>query len=108
MRGPGSGRAAFSEDVEFMRRALREAERAFAEGEVPVGAVVVHEGPQGGCERLGSYRPQSSEAESPSRGSTRSHGRGMRCDPARLFPPSPAKRADRELMLISMGFKAGK
>src|SRR5205823_14434033 len=44
MRGPGSGRAAFSEDVEFMRRALREAERAFAEGEVPVGAVVVREG----------------------------------------------------------------
>ena len=31
-------------DEHFMRRALREAERGFKEGEVPVGAVVVKEG----------------------------------------------------------------
>lgn len=31
-------------DEQFMRTALREAEQAAAEGEVPVGAVVVHEG----------------------------------------------------------------
>ncbi len=30
--------------IEFMRLALREAESAFAEDEVPVGAVIVHEG----------------------------------------------------------------
>jgi tRNA(adenine34) deaminase len=32
------------EDWKFMRRAFREAQRAFDEGEVPVGAVVVHGG----------------------------------------------------------------
>src|SRR6185369_12249555 len=32
------------EDLAFMRRALELAQRAQAEGEVPVGAVVVHEG----------------------------------------------------------------
>src|SRR5438105_2779179 len=37
-------RAASSDDLRFMRRALREAERAFREDEVPVGAVVVREG----------------------------------------------------------------
>lgn len=31
-------------DIDFMRRALELAQRAQAEGEVPVGAVVVHEG----------------------------------------------------------------
>ena len=33
-----------SDDEMFMRRALREARRGFEEEEVPVGAVVVHEG----------------------------------------------------------------
>ena len=36
--------SADSEDIRFMRCALREAERARKEQEVPVGAVVVHEG----------------------------------------------------------------
>ena len=31
-------------DLEFMRQALREAERALAEDEVPIGAVIVHGG----------------------------------------------------------------
>jgi tRNA(adenine34) deaminase len=31
-------------DVHFMREAMREAKRAAAEGEVPVGAVLVHDG----------------------------------------------------------------
>jgi tRNA(adenine34) deaminase len=34
----------FSEDLLYMRMALREAERGAAEGEVPCGAVIVHEG----------------------------------------------------------------
>lgn len=33
-----------AQDEHFMRRALREAKRGFEEDEVPVGAVVVHEG----------------------------------------------------------------
>lgn len=33
-----------AEDVRWMKAALREAERAAAEGEVPVGAVLVHQG----------------------------------------------------------------
>jgi tRNA(adenine34) deaminase len=33
-----------AQDEQFMRRALREAKRGFEEDEVPVGAVVVHEG----------------------------------------------------------------
>jgi tRNA(adenine34) deaminase len=35
---------AAADDLAFMRRALELAQRAQAEGEVPVGAVVVHEG----------------------------------------------------------------
>lgn len=31
-------------DREFMREAIREAEKAFEKGEVPVGAVIVHDG----------------------------------------------------------------
>ena len=31
-------------DLEYMRQALREAEAAFAEDEVPIGAVIVHDG----------------------------------------------------------------
>lgn len=36
--------AVIKSQVEFMQEALKEAERAFAEDEVPVGAVVVHQG----------------------------------------------------------------
>lgn len=32
------------DDVKFMKKALRQAERAYSEGEVPVGAVVVKDG----------------------------------------------------------------
>ena len=34
----------FSPDIQFMRMALREAEQAAAEGEVPCGAVIVKDG----------------------------------------------------------------
>jgi len=44
MRHKANVSARASEDLKFMHRALREAERAFGEGEVPVGAIVVREG----------------------------------------------------------------
>jgi tRNA(adenine34) deaminase len=44
MRRKAKISATAAEDLKFMHRALREAERAFGEGEVPVGAVVVREG----------------------------------------------------------------
>jgi tRNA(adenine34) deaminase len=37
---------------EFMRQALREAEAALAEEEVPIGAVIVYEDPEGGARRV--------------------------------------------------------
>jgi tRNA(adenine34) deaminase len=39
-------------DREFMRLALREAEAAAAEDEVPIGAVIVHDNPSGGVRRV--------------------------------------------------------
>lgn len=44
MRCPGELFQEDLEDARFMRAALREAERGLGEGEVPVGAVVVHGG----------------------------------------------------------------
>lgn len=42
MRGPDE--SLDQEDTRFMREALREAKRSLQQGEVPVGAVVVHDG----------------------------------------------------------------
>lgn len=39
-----SGYESIAVDEQFMRAALREAERALAEDEVPIGAIVVHQG----------------------------------------------------------------
>jgi len=44
MLQPYGARAETATTLKFMRLALREAERALKEGEVPVGAVVVHDG----------------------------------------------------------------
>ncbi len=40
----GSGKTHRSDPAQFMRAALAEAERAFSDGEVPIGAVVVMDG----------------------------------------------------------------
>jgi tRNA(adenine34) deaminase len=43
---------ATSPHEEFMRQALREAESALAENEVPIGAVIVYDDPTSNCSRI--------------------------------------------------------
>lgn len=61
---PGTGARA-ADDERWMREALREAEEAFHEGEVPVGAVVIREGRivARGRNRIEALRDATAHAE---------------------------------------------
>jgi tRNA(adenine34) deaminase len=52
-------------DRQFMQLALREAEAALAEDEVPIGAVIVHDHPSGGARRIASAHNQREQLRDP-------------------------------------------